>query len=246
MVLTVSFVISPVIGLIVTVALLAQNLTPASRRQDHTTSPSAFSTVRQRCLHSVHRIPSRVRDDRERPSVGRDRAIRKVFRVGEEARYFCAEGWTGDLRKCPRARHCERSEAIQLRTASWIASSPGSQRKRFAFVAGNDGARSSGMAPNAWAVGASVRRRNEGGDSPNDPGSRFAHPGYTSDRRACPPLPDLCDCAVRAGHQGVRLFARPPSSAGRRRTLRRPARQPRQVPPPTGPAFSPSPCGDGP
>src|SRR4051794_31676376 len=49
-VLTVSFVISPVIGLFVTVALLAQNLTPASRRQDHTTSPSAFSTVRQRCL----------------------------------------------------------------------------------------------------------------------------------------------------------------------------------------------------
>src|SRR4051795_4716477 len=50
MVLTVSFVISPVIGLLVTVALLLQNLTPASRRQDHTTSPSAFSTVRQRCL----------------------------------------------------------------------------------------------------------------------------------------------------------------------------------------------------
>src|SRR3954470_4540547 len=50
MVLTVSFVISPVIGLLVTVALLAQSLTPASRRQDHTTSPSAFSTVRQRCL----------------------------------------------------------------------------------------------------------------------------------------------------------------------------------------------------
>src|SRR3954447_22249427 len=47
-VLTVSFVISPVIGLFVTVVLLAQNLTPASRRQDHTTSPSAFSTVRQR------------------------------------------------------------------------------------------------------------------------------------------------------------------------------------------------------
>src|SRR3954469_8662496 len=50
MVLTVSFVISPVIGLLVTVALLAQSLTPASRRQNHTTSPSAFSTVRQRCL----------------------------------------------------------------------------------------------------------------------------------------------------------------------------------------------------
>src|SRR3954452_7350582 len=52
MVLTVSFVISPVIGLVChrRLAVDPQNLTPASRRQDHTTSPSAFSTVRQPCL----------------------------------------------------------------------------------------------------------------------------------------------------------------------------------------------------
>src|SRR3954451_7774101 len=52
MVLTVSFVISPVIGLVChrRLAVDPQNLTPASRRQDHTTSPSAFSTVRQRRL----------------------------------------------------------------------------------------------------------------------------------------------------------------------------------------------------
>src|SRR5436305_3179497 len=51
MVLTVSFVISPVIGLCCHRRFAsAQNLTPASRRQDHTTSPSAFNTVRQRCL----------------------------------------------------------------------------------------------------------------------------------------------------------------------------------------------------
>src|SRR4051794_26361518 len=205
-VLTVSFVISPVIGLDCHRRFACAKLDASVEASGPHDFAVRVSTVRQRCLHSVHRIPSRVRDDRERPSVGRDRAIRKVFRVGEEARYFCAEGWTGDLRKCPRARHCERGEAIQLRTASWIASSPCSQRKRFAFVAGNDGARCSGMAANAWTVGASVRRRNEGGDSPNDPGSRFAHPGYTSDRRACPPLADLCDCAVRAGHQGVSAF----------------------------------------
>src|SRR3954453_5619809 len=48
--------------------------------------------------NSVHRIPPRVRDDRERPLVGRDSAIRKVFRLVLEARYFCREGWTGDLR----------------------------------------------------------------------------------------------------------------------------------------------------
>jgi hypothetical protein len=46
-------------------------LTPASRRQNHTTSPSASRAVRQQHI-SVHRIPPRVRDDRERPSVGRD------------------------------------------------------------------------------------------------------------------------------------------------------------------------------
>jgi hypothetical protein len=45
------------------------NLTPASRRQDHTTSPSASRAVRPQHI-SVHRIPSRVRDDREPPLVG--------------------------------------------------------------------------------------------------------------------------------------------------------------------------------
>jgi hypothetical protein len=44
------------------------NLTPASGRQDHTTSPSASRAVRQERLH-VHRIPLHVRDDRETPLV---------------------------------------------------------------------------------------------------------------------------------------------------------------------------------
>src|SRR3954470_11302999 len=114
MVLTVSFVIFPVIGLCCHRRFAsAQNLTPASRRQNHTTSPSA-SVLFVSSTVSVHHIPPRVRDDRERPSVGRDGAIRKVFRLREEARYFCGQGWTGVLRKCRPARHCERSEAIQL------------------------------------------------------------------------------------------------------------------------------------
>src|SRR5579863_9919344 len=37
-------------------SLLLKNLTPASRRQDHTTSPSAKGTIRPWC-HRVHRIP---------------------------------------------------------------------------------------------------------------------------------------------------------------------------------------------
>jgi len=65
------YVISPVIGFLATVidGVASVHLTPAPRRQDHTTSPSAsgalvFSTVR------VHRSPPRVCDDRERPSSG--------------------------------------------------------------------------------------------------------------------------------------------------------------------------------
>src|SRR6266478_9116096 len=47
-------------------SLLLKNLTPASGRQDHTTSPSASQHVRQYAAH-VHRIPTHVRDDREPP-----------------------------------------------------------------------------------------------------------------------------------------------------------------------------------
>jgi hypothetical protein len=47
------------------------DLTPASGRQDHTASPSARDVIRPLTCR-VHRIPPRVRDDREPPSVGRD------------------------------------------------------------------------------------------------------------------------------------------------------------------------------
>jgi hypothetical protein len=46
--------------------LLPANLTPASGRQDHTASPSARVTLVSRNFR-VHRIPPRVRDDREPP-----------------------------------------------------------------------------------------------------------------------------------------------------------------------------------
>ena len=72
MVLTVSFVLSPVIGFLATVIRVMRsiiaNLTPASGRQDHTTSPSASRAVRQKRI-GVHRIPPHVRDDRETPLV---------------------------------------------------------------------------------------------------------------------------------------------------------------------------------
>jgi hypothetical protein len=60
-------VISPAIGFLVTVAgSLAADLTPASRRQDHTILPSAPALFVKSAAR-VHRIPPRVRDDREPP-----------------------------------------------------------------------------------------------------------------------------------------------------------------------------------
>src|ERR1700751_2526624 len=62
------YVVSPVIGFLVTVACQRfANLMPASRHQDHTTSPSAASNARQ-ARRRVPRIPPRVRDVASRPS----------------------------------------------------------------------------------------------------------------------------------------------------------------------------------
>ena len=62
--------LSLVTGFLATIArekrLLLTNLTPASGRQNHTTSPSASRAVRQKRIR-VHRIPPHVRDDREPP-----------------------------------------------------------------------------------------------------------------------------------------------------------------------------------
>jgi|SRR5215208_3816447 len=119
MVLTAYFVISPVIGLfchrhLANIALSApgradmppQNLTPASRRQDHTTSPSeatsfvctpcnrsrvgprpAITIARRRCR--VHCIPPRVRDDRDTPlEWGGTARVVKCFGSGGIGKYF--------------------------------------------------------------------------------------------------------------------------------------------------------------
>jgi hypothetical protein len=59
MVLTVSFVLSRVTGLVATLGggnVISANLTPASGRQDHTTSPSALMPFVKGTI-DVHRIP---------------------------------------------------------------------------------------------------------------------------------------------------------------------------------------------
>src|SRR6266481_8014565 len=53
-------------------ALLIADLTPASGRQNHTTSPSAAAHFVKRTAR-VHRIPPRVDDVAQRPSVGTGR-----------------------------------------------------------------------------------------------------------------------------------------------------------------------------
>jgi hypothetical protein len=73
--------LSPVTGYLATVAawIFPRDLTPASGRQDHTASPSAPPALLCR-RPRVHRIPPRVRDDREPPlSSGETRGVMPVI-----------------------------------------------------------------------------------------------------------------------------------------------------------------------
>jgi hypothetical protein len=90
MVLTVSFVLSPVTGLVChrRRRSCSANLTPASR-QDHTTSPSASAPFVRSAI-SVHRIPAFV-TIASRPSVGRDRIAIFLFLPGRQAKFGKSE-----------------------------------------------------------------------------------------------------------------------------------------------------------
>jgi hypothetical protein len=68
-------------GLLATVAggIASADLIPASRDQDHTPWPSASRAVRYRRIR-VHRIPSRVRDDRE-PPLGWDGMAESIMLI---------------------------------------------------------------------------------------------------------------------------------------------------------------------
>ena len=74
------------------------NLTPASGRQDHTTSPSASWRSRQ----SRHSRPSHPNPTfvtiAKRPSVWAGMAAdREVICAKWERKYFCEEDWTGSI-----------------------------------------------------------------------------------------------------------------------------------------------------
>ena len=78
-------------------SMLLENLTPAPRRQDHTTSPYA-SCALVSCTIRVHRIPPRVRDDREPPLVtGETRGVKSLICPTARAEYFCTASWTARI-----------------------------------------------------------------------------------------------------------------------------------------------------
>src|SRR5258706_979237 len=74
-------------------ALLIADLTPASGRQNDTTSPSASAPF-VTCAARVHRIPPRVRDVRNAPLLGQDVIDIEVIWVRYEGKYFCKRVWT--------------------------------------------------------------------------------------------------------------------------------------------------------
>jgi hypothetical protein len=76
--------------------IVPRDLTPASGRQDHTTSPSADSAVRQRTPpRPSHPDPTSV-TIAKRPSdgCGMARVVRLIWVCGE-AKYFRKRDWTG-------------------------------------------------------------------------------------------------------------------------------------------------------
>src|ERR1700738_5048025 len=79
-----------------------RDLTPASGRHDHTTSPSASAPfvralfARLTLPRPPHPVPY-VRDDHDTPlCVGRDGGGLEVIWVGGEAKYFSRRGWTAN------------------------------------------------------------------------------------------------------------------------------------------------------
>src|SRR4051794_20590232 len=95
MVLTVSFVISPVIGLVCHRRFACAKLDASVEAS----GPHDFAVRVQH--HSSKAPPASIASHPAsvtiaiRPSVGQDGDIRKVFRLRKKRNYFCEWGWTG-------------------------------------------------------------------------------------------------------------------------------------------------------
>jgi hypothetical protein len=97
-------------GFFVTVAggVATADLTPASRRQDHTILPYASAPIVHRRI-CVHRTPLRVRDVAQRPSVWSGMAgdikviwVRRQANNSEKQKYFCKGAGQGKSVDPPR------------------------------------------------------------------------------------------------------------------------------------------------
>ena len=103
--------------------LLPANLTPASRRQDHTILPSASQSALVRSAAGGHRIQPRVRDDRDTPlEWGVDGCGYKVICDFGKPEYFFGRGWTG------------RNSLIGLRKLDFTRKSAGGTREARSLV----------------------------------------------------------------------------------------------------------------
>src|SRR4030081_2493856 len=82
-------------GFFVTVIsrVFSQDLTPASRRQDHTTSPSASAPFVKGASASPASRPA-LMTLRNAPLSGRTGRLSELIWVKREAKYFFKGGWT--------------------------------------------------------------------------------------------------------------------------------------------------------
>src|SRR5450759_4940410 len=97
------FVLSPVTGLFChrhPRKLPFANLTPASGRQDHTTSPSASAPFVKCASASTASRPAFV-TIAKRPSEGRDGEYIGLIWVFGKSEYFFKRGWTRGAINCP-------------------------------------------------------------------------------------------------------------------------------------------------
>jgi|SRR5215208_7232739 len=117
MVLTVFFVLFPVTGFLATVIGGSLRQLDASVGASE---PHVFAVREARAFvfraACVHRIPPRVRDDREPPLCGTGRRVLEMIWGKREEEYFCAKGWTGQPLICPPGTHREcGSQSVRLR-----------------------------------------------------------------------------------------------------------------------------------
>jgi len=110
---TAYFVLSRRSGLFVTVIsrVFSQDLTPASRRQNHTTSPSTSSAGRLTALSaSTASRPASVTIARAPLSWDGTARISELIWVRREQKYFCKGGWTGKSHDRPPGKSADLRE----------------------------------------------------------------------------------------------------------------------------------------